>query len=123
MCRLATSSDDNTVRVWNVQTGECTSTLHGHSSRVNCVAFDGNIIVSGSEDQTVRVWRAPFTDGTECARVLKGYTGWVVRVMLCPTPNEHIVVSVEEYGTVHVHDICTGELVCEPFKCRLCKSL
>ena len=122
MYSLATGGRDNTVRVWNVQTGECTSTLHAHTDRVLCVAFDGNTIVSGSEDRTVRVWRAPFTDGTECARVIEGHTSWVNRVMLCPPPNEHIVVSVDYDNAVYVHDIRTDELVCEPFKCRFCKS-
>ena len=122
MYRLATGSVDKTVRVWNVQTGECTSTLHGHTEEVTCVAFDGNTIVSGSDDGTVRVWRAPFTEGAECARVLKGHTSWMFLVWLCAPPNEHIVVSVDYDNAVYVHDIRTDELVCEPFKCRFCKS-
>ena len=122
MYRLATGSVDKTVRVWNVQTGECTSTLHGHTEEVTCVAFDGNTIVSGSGDGAVRVWQAPFTDGTECARVIEGHTRPVWRLWLCPPPNEHIVVSVDYNHAVHVHNISTGELIFEPFKCRYCKS-
>ncbi len=102
--------------------GECTHILHGDTDYVNCVAFVGNTFVSGSDDRTVRVWRAPFSEGTKCVRVLKEHTSWVFRVWLCPPPNEHIVVSVDYDNAVHVHDIRTGELVCEPIGCRFCKS-
>ena len=37
--RLASGSDDRTVRVWNVATGQVEQTLKGHSSWVSSVAF------------------------------------------------------------------------------------
>ncbi|OQV10217.1 WD domain-containing protein, partial [Cladophialophora immunda] len=56
--RVASGSDDKTVRVWDVQTGECQHTLEGHSDWVRDVVFspDGSRVVSGSDDNTVRVW-------------------------------------------------------------------
>ena len=68
-----------------------------------CVSFDGTIIVSGSCDKTVRIWRAPYNTA-ECERVIEGHTDSVDRVWLCTTPNEHIVVSVDWYGRVYVRD-------------------
>jgi WD40 repeat protein len=55
--RIASGSDDNTVRVWDVQTGQCQHTLKGHSDRVSSVVFshDGSRVASGSNDKTVRV--------------------------------------------------------------------
>ena len=56
--RVASGSGDNTVRVWDVQTGQCEFTLEGHSGGVISVVFspDGSRVASGSGDNTVRVW-------------------------------------------------------------------
>ncbi|KAB8319994.1 hypothetical protein SD81_009475 [Tolypothrix campylonemoides VB511288] len=55
---LATGSDDKTVRLWDVLTGECLVTLHGHTSGVFSVSFspDGLSLVSGSQDETLKIW-------------------------------------------------------------------
>ncbi len=112
------------MRVWNVRTGECTHTLKGHTDSVRCVAFDGTTIVSGSDDNTVRIWRAPHNTA-ECERVIKRHTDLVGRMWLCTEPNEHIVVSIDSgilFGpTVHVHDIRTGDQVCAPIERVDCK--
>ena len=58
---VVSGSDDNTVRVWSLDSGECLHTLTGHTQKVNRVnvreASDGKYaVVSGSSDKTVRVW-------------------------------------------------------------------
>jgi WD40 repeat protein len=51
-------SDDNTLKVWDAQTGQETLSLKGHSNWVTSVSFspDGKRIVSGSADKTLKVW-------------------------------------------------------------------
>ena len=46
----------HTTSVWDLTTGECKSTLEGHTNWVRSVAIspDGKTIVSGSDDQTLR---------------------------------------------------------------------
>jgi WD40 repeat protein len=55
---LASGSEDQTVKLWNIHTGECLETLHGHSKRVCSVAFssDGKTLASGSGDETIKLW-------------------------------------------------------------------
>jgi WD40 repeat protein len=66
--RVASGSHDKTVRVWDVQTGECQSTLEGHSDGVESVVFspDGSRVASGSHDGTVRAWDIASTTELLC---------------------------------------------------------
>ena len=56
--QLASTSDDNTVRLWDAKTGANLQTLNGHMDWVVSVAFspDGRTLVSSSYDDTIRVW-------------------------------------------------------------------
>lgn len=63
--QIASGSSDQTVKVWDAQSGEEKLTLRGHSNYVTSVAFspDGRRIASGSYDSTIRIWDA--TNGEE----------------------------------------------------------
>jgi WD40 repeat protein len=37
--RLASASDDSTVKIWDASNGDCLQTLEGHSDSVTSVAF------------------------------------------------------------------------------------
>jgi len=55
---LASEGRDNTVKLWNVTTGDELHTLHGGSRQVNSVTFspDGKVLASGSWDGTIKLW-------------------------------------------------------------------
>ena len=80
---LAANGDDETVELWNPETGERLHTLTGHSSWVHTVAFspDGRLLATGSDDKTVRLWD-PRTG--EQLRTLTGHQHSVVAVAFSP---------------------------------------
>lgn len=57
---LASASFDSTVRLWDVERGECLNTLTRHTEPVYSVAFspDGKFLASGSFDKCVHIWSA-----------------------------------------------------------------
>ncbi|TPX67298.1 hypothetical protein CcCBS67573_g07548, partial [Chytriomyces confervae] len=105
---IVSGSYDNTVKVWDTESGECTSTLEGHSFIVNSVAVtpDGKTIVSGSWDNTVKVWD---TESGECTSTLTGHTKEVTSVTI--TPDCEVIVSGSKDRTVKVWDTQTGKCI------------
>ncbi|ORY28936.1 hypothetical protein BCR33DRAFT_772685 [Rhizoclosmatium globosum] len=105
---VVSGSEDQTVKLWSVETGECVKTLAGHSLSVRSVAFspDSRTVVSGSEDQTVKVWSV---ETGECVKTLAGHSLSVRSVAF--SPNSRTVVSGSEDQTVKVWSVETGECV------------
>merc|ERR1719168_207593 len=58
--QVLTASDDETAKVWNAATGECTQTLSGHIGVLRSAIFspDGLCVLTASDDETAKVWNA-----------------------------------------------------------------
>ncbi|HEX9971448.1 MAG TPA: hypothetical protein VGD14_05195 [bacterium] len=56
--RLASGSWDNSIRLWDAQSGTQLAILSGHIYVIWCLSFspDGKQIVSGSDDKSIRLW-------------------------------------------------------------------
>ncbi len=69
-------SADKTIRIWDVESGECIKTLIGHQEDVWRVIYspDGKYIISGSHDRTIKIWDV---ETGECLRTLEGHTNRV----------------------------------------------
>lgn len=55
---LASGSEDKTIKLWNVRTGQLIKTLVGHSRTVHSVTFhpSGDVLASGSTDSVIKLW-------------------------------------------------------------------
>ena len=104
--QLASGSNDNTIRLWDVDTGIQTHRLTGHTLSVNSVAFspDGSQLASGSGDGTIRQWDVD--TGVEIHR-FTGHTDWVSSVAFSPDGSQ--LASGSGDGTIRLWDVNTGE--------------
>jgi len=54
---LFSASQDNTIKMWEMNSASCISILSGHSSYVNNLLARGDeYLISGGSDSTIRVW-------------------------------------------------------------------
>lgn len=55
---LASGGVDQTIRLWDLQTGHCRYLLDGHRGWVRSVIFsaDSQILFSGGDDRTIKLW-------------------------------------------------------------------
>ena len=54
---IVSGSSDNSIKIWDVESGEVIKTLVGHSKLVSCIAImNKDTIVSGSFDYTIKIW-------------------------------------------------------------------
>lgn len=74
---LASSGDDNTIRLWNGFTGECLHILQGHTHRIWSVDFadDGQLLASSSSDETIILWDVETGNCIRTFRVKRLYEG------------------------------------------------
>jgi WD40 repeat protein len=105
--RIASASDDGSVRIWDAASGECLMEL-GHKDEVNDCAFspDGTRIASVSDDRIVRIWDA--TSGQSVAE-LGGHQNFV---MGCAFSLDGTRVASASYDrSVRIWDAASGECV------------
>ncbi|MCF3588233.1 CHAT domain-containing protein [Planktothrix agardhii 1029] len=104
--RLATGSWDNTVKLWDANTGKEIQTLRGHTDRVYGVSFspDGKRLATGSWDNTVKLWDA--NTGKEIY-TLRGHTDWVWDVSF--SPDSKRLASASGDKTVKLWDVSAGK--------------
>ena len=102
--QLASGSDDRTVRLWDLESGE-SRVLEGHANWVRSVAFspDGRQLASGSDDRTVRLWDLESGE----SRVLEGHTDGVKSVAFSPDSRQ--LARGADGRTVRVWNLESGE--------------
>jgi WD40 repeat protein len=55
--KLASASNDGTIRIWNYETGDCLATLNNHDAIHSLVAMPNGSFLSTSGKKTLRIWK------------------------------------------------------------------
>ncbi|KAK9326430.1 quinon protein alcohol dehydrogenase-like superfamily [Lipomyces orientalis] len=93
---ILTSSLDNTIKLWDANTGECTKTLFGHVEGVWGLAADTFRIASGAHDRLVKVWDI---QSGRCLHTFSGHSAPVACVGL----SDSRLASGSDDGEVRVY--------------------
>jgi WD40 repeat protein len=102
---LAVGGDDGGVLVCGTVSGRPLRTLQGHTGRVFAVVHGRDVLVTGSSDETVRLWD-PATG--QMRHVLAGHREWAWPVVL--GPGQDVVATGDAEGVVRLWDVATGNL-------------
>jgi WD40 repeat protein len=97
-----TPAYDNTLRLWDIGTGKCSSVLCGHDHWVFCGVFsaDSRLIVSGSKDKTIRFW--DLGSGTNLD-IFKDHIGTVFSIAL--GADSRLALSGDGQGVLRLWDL------------------
>jgi platelet-activating factor acetylhydrolase IB subunit alpha len=113
---LASCSSDLTIKLWDPSDEyKNTRTLPGHDHSISCVRFvpsgaagaplSGNILVSASRDQTLKLWDVMTG---YCLKTLKAHTDWVRSVT--PSTDGRWLLSAGNDQIPRLWDANTGEV-------------
>ena len=103
---IASASADQSIKLWDVQTGKCQQTLLGHRHWVCSVAFHPhkNLLASGSYDRTIKLW--DLATG-KCVETWKGHTSGLWHIAFSPKGDFLVSSGIDQ--TVRLWAVSTGK--------------
>jgi WD40 repeat protein len=106
--RCFIASGSHKIKLWDLQTGESWLTLFGHKADVSCLTIsgDGQTLISGSQDKTLRTWN--LNRGDLC-HTFTGHRGTINIVIL--SENGEIAISGSADKTIKLWELKTGKLL------------
>ncbi|EDN67751.1 beta transducin-like protein [Beggiatoa sp. PS] len=103
---ILSGSHDNTIKSWNLETGEEIQTFQGPTDFVMAVAFssDDNTVLSGSADNTIKAWNKA---GQKLDSFQDDFAGWFYSIAFSPTQNQALL-STSSDNTLKLWDTENG---------------
>lgn len=98
---LATGSYDNTIKIWDLETGEEIRTLTGHTRGIRSLQMDDHKLISASLDCTVKVWN--WRTG-QCLRTLSSHSDGVISVHF----QDELIATGSIDHSIRVYNFQTG---------------
>ena len=94
---IVSGSTDNTIKIWNLETGVLHRTLTGHDDWVRsvCISPDGRTLVSGSYDN--KIWNL---ETGVLRRTLTGHENSVL--LVCIRPDGRTIISGSDDNTIKI---------------------
>jgi len=122
--KIATGSNDRTIKIWDINDGKCLRTLKGHKHYINCLANIGNgLIASGTrfyhpaylsipfKKQSIKIWN---TNTGKCIKTIKAH--YCNIKFLLYLGNQYLVscgftTRYRESDTIKIWNIDTGKCI------------
>ncbi len=100
---LASGGDNNTVKIWNVDSGDVYGNFTGHNKEVMSVKFspDGKLLASACLDGFVRVWDV----STKRRGLTFPHSGWVKSVAFSPDAQILASGGGDREGSIKLWDV------------------
>ncbi len=112
---LISSSNDKTVRVWDVETKQLKHLLIGHNKRVKAIGIspDGQHIISGAVNSKIKLWettKLSEKQTSECYKTLSISSTELTLVNSLPiSPDSKLFATGNGNGKIKLWDVKTGK--------------
>jgi WD40 repeat protein len=97
-------SQDETLKLWDVGTGQCFRTFKWHGANAVCFSPDGRFVLSGGYNHFLKLWDV--VTG-QCLHTFKSHDNCVTSV--CFSPDGRFVLSGSDDKTLKLWDVERGQ--------------
>jgi len=111
--RIVTGSSNKTVYLWDVLSARVVNKYEGHAAPIRSVALSpaGDLVFSGSEDATLRIWDLRSRNGKPI-QILSQFKDSVTSIKIS---GEEIVTGAFD-GVIRTFDVRQGSVSCDNMK-------
>ena len=104
---VAAGSSDNSIRLWDIKSGQLIRIFEGHKATVNSIKFspDGKMLASGSDDKSINLWEV------ESGKLLQSFKGHKDPVNSISFSPDGKAIATSSDGNLRLWSIATGDVL------------